>query len=154
MGGLDDILGGMLGGKRGEGGAGGGGLEDLLGGLTGGQGGGGAGMLAALAPMLMGLLSGGGLQKLLQQFQQQGMGGKAASWVDSGENEPVSAGEVRSALGDEQVAEAARQMGVSEDEAAEALARILPAVVDRATPDAQLPDTGAGPKLTLDDLRR
>jgi uncharacterized protein YidB (DUF937 family) len=136
MGGLDDILGGMLGGK----GGGGGGLESILGGLTGGRGGGGgAGGLMALAPMLIGLLQGGGLQKILNQFQQQGLGDKAQSWVSTGDNESVSPDEVRSALGDEQVHEAATQLGVSDDDAAAVLAQVLPQAVNGVTPEGQVP---------------
>jgi uncharacterized protein YidB (DUF937 family) len=135
MGGLDDILGGMLGGK----GGGGGGLESILGGVTGGRGGGGAGALMALAPMLIGLLQGGGLQKILNQFQQQGMGDKAQSWVGTGDNEPVSPDEVRSALGDDQVHEAATQLGVSDDDAAAVLAQVLPQAVDGVTPEGSVP---------------
>jgi uncharacterized protein YidB (DUF937 family) len=135
MGGLDDILGGMLGG-RGRGGAGG--LDSILGGLTGGRGG-GAGALMALAPMLIGLLQGGGLQKILNQFQQQGLGDKAQSWVGTGDNEPVSPDEVRSALGDDQVHEAATQLGVSDDDAAAVLAQVLPNAVDGVTPEGRVP---------------
>jgi uncharacterized protein YidB (DUF937 family) len=135
MGGLDDILGGMLGGK----GGGGGGLESILGSLTGGRGGGGAGALMALAPMLIGLLQGGGLQRILNQFQQQGLGDKAQSWVGTGENEPVSPDEVRSALGDEQVHEAATQLGVSDDDAAAVLAQVLPQAVNGVTPEGHVP---------------
>jgi uncharacterized protein YidB (DUF937 family) len=136
MGGLDDILGGMLGGK----GGGGGGLESILGGLTGGRGGGGgAGALMALAPMLIGLLQGGGLQKILNQFQQEGLGDKAQSWVGTGDNEPVSPEEVRSALGDEQVHQAATQLGVSDDDAAAVLAQVLPEAVNGVTPEGHVP---------------
>lgn len=140
MSGLDDILGGLLGGG-GSGGGSSSGLDSILGGLTGGQqgGGGGAGALMALAPMLIGLLKGGGLQNIISGFQQQGMGGKAESWVGTGENEPVSPQEVRSALGDDQVHQAAQQLGVSDDDAATVLAEVLPRAVDRITPEGQLP---------------
>jgi uncharacterized protein YidB (DUF937 family) len=138
MSGLDDILGGLLGGRGG--GGGGGGLDSILGGLTGGGGGGGgAGMVTALAPMVIGMLRGGGLQKILAGFQKQGMGDKAASWVGTGENEPVSPEEVRSALGDEQVKDAAQQLGVSDDEAAAVLAEVVPRAVNGVTPEGSVP---------------
>ncbi len=130
MSGLDDILGSVLGGQ------GGGGLGGILGG---GGGAGGAGALLALAPVVAGLLRGGGLQKLLSQFQQKGMGDKADSWVKPGDNHPLTGDEVRSALGDDQVAQAAQQLGVSEDEAAATLAQVIPATVDRLTPDGAVP---------------
>jgi hypothetical protein len=55
MSGLDDILGGLTGGKGGSGG-----LDDMLGGLLGGRGGGGGGTMGALMPVLAGLLASGG----------------------------------------------------------------------------------------------
>ncbi|HEU0336480.1 MAG TPA: YidB family protein [Gaiellaceae bacterium] len=145
-GGLDDLLGG-LGGK--------GGLQDLLGGLLGGGGGaagsGGAdgmgGLMAALAPMLGSLLSGGGLQKVLSGFQEQGMGDKVDSWVSTGSNEPVSGGEVEQALGREQMAQIAQQLGIPEEQAASVVANVLPDLVDRLSPEGELPDEGS-----LDEL--
>jgi uncharacterized protein YidB (DUF937 family) len=144
-GGLDDLLGG-LGGKSG--------LQDLLGGLLGGgggaaegAGGGGAGgmggLMAALAPVLGSLLSGGGLQKVLSGFQEQGMGDKVDSWISTGSNEPVSGGEVEQALGREQVAQIAQQLGIPEEQAASVVANVLPALVDRLSPDGALPDEGS-----------
>ena len=111
---LDDLLGGLLGGKSG----GSGGLSDLLSQLGGGQGsgsgmGGGGGMLAALLPVLGTMLANGGLNKILAGFQQTGQGEKAASWVASGANEPVSAGEVEKAIGRDEIDRIAGQLGVS-----------------------------------------
>jgi uncharacterized protein YidB (DUF937 family) len=135
---LDDVLGGLFGGK-------GGGLGGLAGGRAAG-GGGGASMLAALAPLLASLLASGGLQRLLSQFQAQGMGGKANSWMSTGENEPLTGEEVRQVVGDDAVRDAASRLGVSEDEAASDLAQLIPQIVDKASPDGQLLD-----ERTLDD---
>lgn len=138
-GGLEDLLSG-LGGKDG------GGLQDLLGGLLGGGGGaagsdsGMGGLLAALAPVLGSLLSGGGLQKVLSGFQQQGMGDKVDSWVSTGANEPVSGGEVEQALGRDQVAQIAQQLGIPEERAASVIANVLPNLVDRLSPEGELPE--------------
>jgi hypothetical protein len=57
--GLDDILGGLMGGKGGSGG-----LDDVLGGLTGGRGGSGGSGMSALLPR-RGLLASGGLSKIM-----------------------------------------------------------------------------------------
>jgi uncharacterized protein YidB (DUF937 family) len=129
MSGLDDLLGGLLGGKGGN-------LGNLLSGLTGGQG--GNPMLGMLLPIVGGLLAGGGLQKILSGFRAQGLTSQADSWVGTGANQPVTGDQVRAALGDEQVAEVAQKLGVSHDEAAAALAEVLPKVVDHASPDGQL----------------
>jgi uncharacterized protein YidB (DUF937 family) len=137
---LDEVLGGLLGGKGGSGG--GGDLGSILSGLGGGGGGrsgGGAGMLAALLPLVGGLLANGGLQKMLSGFQGKGLSQQADSWVGTGENEAVSGQQVREVVGDDSVGEIAQQLGVSNDQAADALAEVLPKVVDHASPGGELP---------------
>lgn len=136
MSGLDDLLGGLLGGK--------GGSKDLggvLGGLGGGSGGpgGGSGTLGALLPILGSMLAQGGLSKVLSGFKGQGLGSQADSWVGSGSNEPVSGSQVRQALGDDEIAGIAGKLGVSQDEAAEAVAEVLPRLVDGVSPEGKLP---------------
>ena len=140
MGQLDDLLKGLGGKQGGEGG----GIGDLIGGLAGGGSGAGGGGLAAMLPMLAPvvgkLIAGGGLQKILASLQEQGQGDKASSWVSTGSNEPISPVELRRAVGDDAVRDAARRAGVSEEEAASGLAALLPDVVDRLSPDGTLPD--------------
>jgi uncharacterized protein YidB (DUF937 family) len=149
--GLDDLI------KDAAGGTGGGGLGDLLGGLAGGdgddalsgilgkvtgggQGGGGMGsLLTGLVPMVGSLLAGGGLQKVLASLQANGLGAQAASWLGTGANEPISADDVRKVVGDAELAKIAGELGVSEDDAAAAVAKVLPEVVDKVSPDGQLP---------------
>ena len=141
MGGLGDLL-------KGAGGGGGGGLGDLLGGILGGSQGGSGGsaglggnpMLRMLLPLVASLLMNGGLQKILGRLQESGKGAKGQSWVSTGPNEPVDAADVKAALDDRELAEIAQKLGVSEDEAAEAVAQVLPDVVDKATPAGELPD--------------
>ena len=57
----------------------------------------------------------------------------------TGSNEPVDAADVREALDDEELSRIAQQLGVSDDEAAEAISQVLPDVVDQATPEGELP---------------
>ena len=143
MPGLDDLLGGLLGGgDKGGGsaqGGGGGGLDlgkiagVVLGAVAGKKMGGG------LGGMLAGAAGGGMLDKLLDGFKKGGMDTKAASWVGTGENEPVSADEVEQALGPAAIDEVAREAGVSRDEAREGLAQVLPTMVDKMTPNGQVP---------------
>jgi uncharacterized protein YidB (DUF937 family) len=129
---VDDLLGGLLGGKGGVGGT--------LGGLAGGRSSGSAGgLMGALLPMIGGMLAGGGLSKLLGAFQAQGLSSQADSWVGTGPNEPVTPGQVTQALGDDQIGQIAEKLGVSHDEAAQAIAEALPQVVDRVSPEGQLP---------------
>ena len=133
MTGLDDILGGLMGGKGGSGG-----LDDVIGGLTGRGGGGGSGM-SALLPVLAGLLASGGLSKVMGGLKANGLSSQADSWVGTGPNQPVDGKAVEQALGPEQIREVAKQLGVSESQAADAVAQALPEVVDKVSPDGQLP---------------
>ena len=99
-------------------------------------------MLRMLLPLVASLLMNGGLQKILARLQQNGKGAKANSWVSIGANEPVDAADVRQALDDDELSRIAQQLGVSEDEAAEAVAQVLPDVVDQATPEGEVPHEG------------
>ena len=147
-GGMADLLGGLLGGgSGGSGTAGGGGLGDVLGGLLGGGGGApgtksgvdtGA-IIAGLAPVVIGMLKSGGLQKLVSGFQEKGMAEQADSWVSNGENKPVSGGDMKVVLGEQEVKQVAQQAGIPEDEAADVLAKIVPEVVNGLTPNGQVP---------------
>ena len=148
-GGLNDLLGGLLGGSGGTSQGGLGGLEGMLGGLLGGGPSGSPGtaakgmnvtaVAAALGPLLAKLLKSGGLSKLLQGAQTSGLSAQADSWVGTGANAPVSAQEVRGVVGDDTVTELAQQAGISDDQAAEVLAQVVPQVVNGLTPDGKLP---------------
>ena len=132
-GGLGDILGQMMGGgQRG----GGGGPGDILGQVLGGAGG-----------------SGGGLGGLLRQFESAGLGDQARSWVSPGQNQPLSPDALGRVFGADGLAAIARQAGLSERETTAGLAQLLPEIIDRATPQGQVPDEDqlAG---TLQDLMR
>ena len=143
MSGLDDLLKGMKGGDGGSGG-----LGDLLGGIlgggsrSGGLGGGGLGgnpMLRMLLPLVASMLMNGGLQRILSRLQAQGKGDVADSWVSTGSNRAIGADDVREAVDRDELDRIAEQLGVSHDEAAEAVAQVLPDVVDQATPGGQVP---------------
>ena len=111
------------------GGGTGGGLGDLLkGGLGGLLAGGAAGSVIS-----------GGLGDLLKQFQQNGQGDTANSWVSPGPNKQISPNDLAGALGADQIDALASQSGLSRDELLAGLSRHLPDVVDHLTPDGRLP---------------
>lgn len=90
---------------------------------------------------VMGLInSAGGLPGLLEKFQASGLGDKVASWVSHGENQPVSPDEVKDAVGQEAIDQVARQGGTTSEEASAGLARYLPQIIDKLTPNGQVPD--------------
>ena len=130
---------------------GGGGLGGLLGGLLGGQGGpasagpgmpGGGGLGGVLGGLLGGGALGGALGGLLGGLRDQGLGHKVNSWVGHGENHPVAPHEVERAFDPGEIDEAARHAGTDRGTLLDELSRLLPGMVDRATPNGRMPQRG------------
>ena len=117
-------------------------LDGLLGGLMGGTPGSGAGAQQQNPLVLIALQmlqQNGGLQGMLSKFQQAGYGAQADSWVSTGQNQPISADALQQVLGHGQLGRIAQQLGVSQGEAAGGLASMLPQMIDRMTPQGQVP---------------
>ena len=107
----------------------GGGLDDLLkSGLGGLLGGGAAGSVVS-----------GGLNDLLKQFQQNGQGDVAKSWIGSGPNKAISPNDLATALGADRINTLASFSGMSRGDLLSQLSQQLPGVVDKLTPDGRLP---------------
>ncbi|HEV3205589.1 MAG TPA: YidB family protein [Terriglobales bacterium] len=85
----------------------------------------------------------GGLSGLVQQFHDKGMGGLVSSWVSTGQNLPISADQIQNVLGSEQVKELAAKAGISPDVVSSHLAQLLPMLVDKLTPNGQVPQTSS-----------
>lgn len=81
----------------------------------------------------------GGLGGLLNKLETGGLGNVANSWVGSGQNQPVSPGQLSSALGPDIIKTLAERSGLSEEEITRQLSQILPGVVDKLTPNGRLP---------------
>ncbi len=96
-------------------------------------------IIAGLAPVVIGMLKSGGLQKMMSGFADKGMAEQADSWVSTGDNKPVSGSDMKVALGEEEVKQVAQNAGISEDEAADVLAKVVPEVVNGLTPNGQVP---------------
>src|SRR5262245_4824472 len=133
-GGLDDILGGLFGGKpgsvpTGSGAKPGGSLSDLVpGGLGGLLGGAAAG----------GVLS-GGLANIIKELQESGHGHVAQSWVGEGPNQEIAPNDLANALGSDTLHTLSRQSGLSVDDLVAGLSQHLPDLVDQLTPHGRLP---------------
>ncbi|MEU9255793.1 YidB family protein [Streptomyces sp. NPDC048270] len=128
---LGSLLGGILGG--GQSGAGGGGniLGSLLGALMGGGGAGGA--------QAAGGAANNPLAGLLEMLTKSGLVDQAQSWVGTGQNQPVSADQIKEALPDGTLQKVAEQAGVTPDAAAAEIAQSLPTAVDKLTPNGSVP---------------
>ena len=99
-------------------------LDDVMGGLGKDAGGG-------IADLLKGQ---GGVGGLVEKFGQNGLGDVAGSWIGTGSNLNISPEQISQVLGSGPVADFARKLGVSPEQASETLAGLLPEAIDRLTP--------------------
>jgi uncharacterized protein YidB (DUF937 family) len=81
-----------------------------------------------------------GLQGLVQSFHDKGLGGVVSSWVSTGQNLPISADQIQQVLGSGKLQQLAAQAGLSPDAAGSSIAQLLPTIVDKLTPNGQVPD--------------
>lgn len=100
----------------------------------------------SLARELLGMLAptgmSGGLANLVNICHQKGLGDVVNSWISTGQNLPITAEQVRSVLGSSEVQALATRAGIDPQAAMAACAKILPLLVDKATPDGRIPSTG------------
>jgi len=105
-------------------------LDGLLGGVVG----------AEMATVVNGLIEKhGGVQGIVAQLEQQGLGGTVRSWVGNGANQPLTAEQIHQAFGSDAVKQLAAKVGLSPEELAAKLATILPQAIDKLTPGGVVP---------------
>ena len=130
-------------------------LDSILGSVLGGGGGQSSGQAALINAVVQMVLNkggsagaGSGLGGLIGALTQGGLGQAASSWVGTGQNQPVSADQITQALGNNSsgsggvgniLAQLAQQAGMSHGDAASSLSQILPGLVDKLTPNGQVP---------------
>ena len=111
----------------------------VTGALAGAAGGGQShpGLMDVVTSLLTGA-QGGGLQGLIQQFEQQGLGHLVQSWVGTGENLAITPDQVQSVLGEPHIQAVAAKLGLSPADVTNQLAGLLPHAVDSVTPGGAL----------------
>lgn len=144
--GLDDLLGGMLGGQMG-GNRNTGGLGSILGSVLGGgsvarrSGGSGRALLiAALMPIVLNWIQrNGGLSGALSKVQEMGFGNQAKSWMSAQqENENLDPNQINKLFDDQEIQQVSQQVGADETEVRQGLAELLPEIVNQLTPEGDL----------------
>lgn len=123
------------------------GLLDTLAGAAGQmlqnqQGGGNANLIQAVLGMLGSNSAHGGLEGLVNQFTQAGLGSQVQSWIGTGSNLPVSPDQLGQALGGSNIDALAQQTGIPGGDLSAQLAALLPGLIDKLTPDGQIPAGG------------
>ena len=82
----------------------------------------------------------GGLSGLVQQFHDKGLGDVVTSWVGTGQNLSITAEQIQTVLSNEHVTAFAEKAGISPEVASAKIAELLPSIVDKLTPNGQVPE--------------
>jgi len=105
-------------------------IDGLLGGLVG----------AEMATVVNGLIEKhGGVQGIIAQLEQQGLGNTVRSWVGTGANQPITPDQVHQAFGPDLVKQLAARVGMSPEDLAARLSQVLPQAIDKLTPGGVAP---------------
>jgi uncharacterized protein YidB (DUF937 family) len=105
-------------------------FDGLLGGIV------GAGMVSVVSGIIE---KHGGLEGVIRQFEQNGLGSTVQSWVGTGANQPISPADVQRVIGPDLLQQLAAKSGLSTQELTQKLAQILPQAVDHITPGGTIP---------------
>jgi uncharacterized protein YidB (DUF937 family) len=83
------------------------------------------------------LKSQGGIDGLMSKFNSAGLGDMMSQWISTGPNPPATAGQIEKVLGKDQLEGLAKESGQSSSAVADGIARILPGLIDKLTPNGQ-----------------
>jgi uncharacterized protein YidB (DUF937 family) len=100
-------------------------FDGLLGGVVG----------AEMVTVVNGLIEKhGGIQGVISQLEQEGLGGTVRSWLGTGANLPISPDQIHQAFGAETIKQLAARAGMTPEDLAAKLSQILPQAIDKLTP--------------------
>lgn len=116
-------------------------IISATGGLSDQQGDSGSSPLGAIL-QLVNNPQNGGIAGILQSFEAGGLGEVVKSWISTGQNLPITADQIQSVLGSEQIQNFASRLGIDPAQASAQFAEYLPQVIDKLTPDGNLPQGG------------
>jgi uncharacterized protein YidB (DUF937 family) len=83
----------------------------------------------------------GGVQGIVSQFEKQGLGATVKSWVGSGPNQSITTDQVHQVFGSGMIAQIAAKAGMNPQDLAQKLSQVLPAAIDKLTPEGKVPPT-------------
>ena len=105
-------------------------FDGVLGGIV------GAGMVSVVSDILE---KHGGLQGVVNEFENNGLGATVQSWVGTGPNQAITPDEVHQVLGSDLLQQLSERSGLSVEDLKQKLAQVLPQAVDRLTPTGAIP---------------
>jgi uncharacterized protein YidB (DUF937 family) len=83
----------------------------------------------------------GGISGLITKFKNGGLSEIISSWIGTGANQPISGDQIINALGTDKIHEIADKLGMSDKQVSDRLAAVLPTIIDKLTPNGQVPGT-------------
>ena len=86
----------------------------------------------------------GGISGLQQMFQQKGLGSVVTSWISTGQNLPISADQLQKVLHSDALQDMAAKSGMDMSQLTAVISQLLPHVVDKMTPNGQVPPMTTG----------
>jgi len=81
----------------------------------------------------------GGVQGLVGQFEQQGLGPTIQSWIGNGPNQAITAEQLQKVISSDALVQLAAKFGINPQDLLQKIAQALPAAVDKLTPDGVIP---------------
>jgi uncharacterized protein YidB (DUF937 family) len=99
--------------------------------------------IAMLNPKDTSVGGGGGLADIVSSFNKGGLGDVMSSWVGGGPNKPVDAGALANVLGPAVLGQFAKKAGIGHADAGSVLASVLPELINRMTPQGNVPQGNA-----------
>jgi uncharacterized protein YidB (DUF937 family) len=81
----------------------------------------------------------GGIQGVVTQLEQQGLGGVARSWISNGVNQGISPAQISQVFGSGTLGQLAAKAGMNPQELAAKLSQVLPTAIDKLTPNGAIP---------------
>ncbi len=105
-----------------------------------------AGDMGGIMDALSGLTDGEGLDLggITDKLKEGGLGEQLSSWLGDGDNAPVSADQLTSALGADKIGEMASKLGVDAGSAAETLSQAMPSLLDKFSSGGNLLESVTG----------
>jgi len=91
-------------------------------------------LMSILANQSQGVLSG-----LIQKFAGSGLEDLVNSWISTGQNKSITPQQVQQGLGDDTINQLSQRTGMGHEEVKSQLTQVLPQVIDRLTPNGQVP---------------
>ncbi len=82
----------------------------------------------------------GGMGGLISTFQKNGMGDVISSWISQGPNKDVTPDDLEKGFGRDNIFEIAKEADMPKETVTTKLSEILPNLVDKMSPNGEVPD--------------